>query len=325
MKRLKILWQGICLVFITMVLFTGCNETKSEDNTVAISVETKTIAAETIEQYKTISSTVLAENEVAVMPKVSGTVLKVYHQVGDKVKAGDILFEIEASDLEVQVESAQAALSSSQASLVSAQANYEKETGSSMENQLSQLQADVDNLELQYQNLLDTYEKNEQLYEADVISKQTLDDSKLNVDTTKTQLEAAKEELRITEQKSQAETKKISQASVNQAKASVEQAQSSLKSAEQQLSYAKVVAEIDGMISSCQVTKGSTVTTQSTAMTLVDMDRVKISFQVSDDVINQIKVGAKAYISIQAASDEPFEGTVSLSLIHILPQISSIN
>ena len=111
----------------------------------------------------------------------------------------------------------------------------------------------------------------------------------------------------------------------DRAKASVEQAQSSLKSAEQQLSYAKVVAEIDGMISSCQVTKGSTVTTQSTAMTLVDMDRVKISFQVSDDVINQIKVGAKAYISIQAASDEPFEGTVSLSLIHILPQISSIN
>ena len=59
----------------------GCNETKPEDNTVAISVETKTIAAETIEQYKTISSTVLAENEVAVVPKVSGTVLKValYH------------------------------------------------------------------------------------------------------------------------------------------------------------------------------------------------------------------------------------------------------
>ena len=94
-------------------------------------------------------------------------------------------------------------------------------------------------------------------------------------------------------------------------KASVLQAQVALDTARTQLGYAKVKAEIGGVISACDITEGSTVSMQSAAMKIANMDKVKLSFNISDDVINRVSVGSKAYIAISSASDTPYEGTVT--------------
>lgn len=293
-----------CLAVIALMLITalsGCGKNaengKAEAANVAISVETQEIIPESIEQYINVSSKVKADNEVSVMPKISGTVKNVYVSLGDTVKAGDVMFEIDDTNLRLQVEQ-------SEASLASAQASYEANVGGSLENQIMQLQSTVNTYEIQYNDLAKQLENTKVLYEHEAVSKQELDNLQSSVDKAKLQLDSARENLRLTQEK-------IAKEKIKSGQASVSQAQVALENAQNQLGYTKVRAEIDGVVSTCNVTEGSTVSTQSAAMKIVNMDKVKLAFNISDDAINRISVGSKASISISAASAAPYEGTVT--------------
>lgn len=307
---------GISLLTAIVYLCTACGSKPPEGlnenaSVTAVAVNVSEIEPLTIEQYVSVSSKVSSDSQVSVVPKVGGTVKNVYVSLGDNVKAGDILFEIDDTNAQLEVQQAQASLNSAQAGLESAQANYESNVGGSMEVQLQQLQSNVDTLQLQYDDLLKDLEKYQKLYEIGNISKQELDELQSNADQTKLQLDSAINELELQKNKITEETKKSSQATVNQSQANVEQAQVSLESAQKNLEDTKVRAEIDGTIGSINITKGSTVSAQSEAMTITSLDDIKVSFSVSEDVINRISVGSKVYITISAVSEEPFETVIS--------------
>lgn len=332
MKARKHFIASLSLAIMLPFAMTGCGNTSNAEEisqtaapVASTSVETQILSEGSIQEYKTISSSILAENEVSVIPKVSGTVTKVNFSVGDHVKAGDILFEIDSTDLQIQLKSAQSSVSSSQASvssaeagLNSAKANYDMTTGSNLETQISSQKTNVENLERQYNDLVRDLESNKTLLEAGAVSQNTIDNLETQVATAKANLDHAKEQLETLQNQTVEETKRVSQASieqaqasVNQAQASVNQAQASVESSKQQLSYTKVKAEIDGIVSSCNVTEGSMATSASPAMTIINIDQVKIAFNVTGDVVNDIHVGDTVYTSVDAVSSEAFEAVVS--------------
>ncbi len=328
--------KGSTIIISSLVavsLLAGCGGKKGggpdmgmgQQNSVSISVNTQTAAPLTIEQSVTISSKISADNEVAVYPSSNGTVKNVYVSLGDSVNAGDILFETDSSDAKLQLEQAQASLSSAQAGLSSAQAgldsakaNYESNVGGTLENQLQQLQSSVDNLQIQYNDALTSLEQTKELYEMGGTSKQSLDDQQSNVDKLKVQLDTAKKQLDLNKNKIAEETKKSSQANVNQSQANVKQSQASVaqsqvsvESAQKAVDDTKVKAEISGVVTELNITQGSNATAQTAALTISDISKVKVSFSVSEDVINRIAVGSKAYVTVSAVSDTPFETTIS--------------
>jgi HlyD family secretion protein len=298
---------------------TGCGGGKSEmasgdmasQNTVAITVNTQEITPLTIEQSTIVSSKITAENEVSVFPNSGGTVKAVYVSLGDTVKAGDVLFEIDSTDAQLQLQQAQASLSSAEAGLQSAQANYDSTVGGTLENELQQLQSTVDSYQIQYDNAVTSLEQTKELYEIGGASKQEVDDLQSTVDQLKLQLDTAKKQLELNENQILEETKKSSEANVKQSEANVAQSQVSVESAQKTLEDTKVRAEIDGVVSSINITEGSMASAQSAAMTISSLDTVKVSFNVSEDVINRISVGSKAYITVSAVSDTPYETTLS--------------
>ncbi len=313
--------RGISVILSSILIilsFVGCGGKNSEmalggtsNQTVAITVNTQEITPLTIEQSTSVSSKITAENEVSVYPSSGGTVKEVYVSLGDTVKAGDVLFEIDSTDAQLQLQQAQASLSSAQAGLESAQANYESTVGGTLENQLQQLQSTVDSYEIQYNDALTSLEQTKELYELGGASKQEVDDLQSTVDQLKLQLESAQKQLELNENQILEETKKSSEANVKQSEASVAQSQVSVESAQKTLNDTKVRAEIDGVISSINITKGSTASAQSAAMTISSLDKVKVSFNVSEDVINRISAGSKAYVTVSAVSDTPYETTLS--------------
>lgn len=306
---------------------------------VAISVETQQIKPDTIEQYINVSSRVSADNVVSVVPKVSGTVKSVNFKLGDKVNAGDVLFVIDDTDIRLQVQQSEAALNSAQSSVSSAQAgvesakvgvanaqqSYNNITGGSYESQLAQLRQAVDTARIQYNDSVTSYNNTKALFDAGAASQKELDDAASSMDRLKISLDTSEQNLQLTEQTIVEESKASAQLGIEQAQKSVEtaqagvasaqagvrQAEASLASARNQLEYTNVRAEISGVISSVNISQGSLASAQSPAMTIVDMDEIKLSFNVSDDVINRLSVGSKGYITISAASDEPFEGEIT--------------
>ena len=173
----------------------------------------------------------------------------------------------------------------------------------SLDNQVYQLEKNVENIQIQYNDLLKNLNHTKELYAVGGASKKEVDDLQSSVDKVKLQLDTAKENLEKTRNEIVSATRNASQAQISQA-------QASLESAKVQLDRTKVVAEIDGVISSCNVTVGS-IASQSPAMTIVNMDNVKLKLNVSDDAINKLTPGSKAYVTISAASDKVYEGTVA--------------
>ena len=116
----------------------------------------------------TVSSTGTLEaiNTVDVGTQISGTIAKIYVDFNDKVKAGQLLAEMDMSMLETRLQSAKADLAVSEARLDQAE---------------------------------DQYKRNKLLFEKEVISEQEFNNSKFNYQQAKSAREAARASLINTE------------------------------------------------------------------------------------------------------------------------------
>ena len=76
------------------------------------------------------------------------------------------------------------------------------------------------------------------------------------------------------------------------------------------LSSARIVAPFAGIISRKHVSAGTVVNPGQPVIELINLDRVKIEFNISESDINLLKVGQKAEISLDAYPQEKFSGTI---------------
>jgi HlyD family secretion protein len=74
---------------------------------------------------------------------------------------------------------------------------------------------------------------------------------------------------------------------------------------------APVESPLTGIIGRTYVDKGTSVTVQSPIALVVDMDKVKIKLDITEEYLSRIALGQEAQISIQAYPDEKFTGVVS--------------
>ncbi|WP_353095548.1 efflux RND transporter periplasmic adaptor subunit [Tissierella praeacuta] len=288
-KRFK---TNVVLIFTLVVIIgmlSGCNKvTKSNaevEEETYIPVEVEKASIQTIANNIKFNGKVLANEEIAVLPKVSGTVSSVNVKLGDVVKEGSILFVVEQDTILKNVEQAANAIEianngvvQSESSLKVAKANYElnKER--------------IENAKL---NL----ERNRELYEEGIISKSQLEQAELAASDMN--LEAAAGQLE------QAET--MYQQAVSQLK----QAQISYDQMEDNLNNTVVKAPMDGVVSALNVKEGQIVGSGQMAATIVDMDKVYMEINVVEDVVNRLSIGQKADVIIPAAFDEDITSTIS--------------
>jgi RND family efflux transporter MFP subunit len=140
------------LIFALVVLNAiGCSSTKDADQTEEkyTPVEVAPAVVRTLVETTTFSGKVYSEQEVSLVPKMPGKVTAVNVEVGDQVRAGEVLLTIDTQDLQKAVD--QAVLSVSMA-----EGNY---------------QGTKEQLDLARVNL----ERQQKLYEAGIISKAQLE------------------------------------------------------------------------------------------------------------------------------------------------------
>jgi HlyD family secretion protein len=99
-------------------------------------------------------------------------------------------------------------------------------------------------------------------------------------------------------------------ADVLAAQASVEQARAGLASAQNDISSAVISAPFDGVVSAVAVNAGETAGNTST-ITLVNPNRIRVNVQVDEADIAQIQVAQSANLTFDALSGRRFTGTVA--------------
>ena len=141
-----------------------------------------------IENSVMATGKVEALNQVDVGAQVSGEVTKLYVEVGQTVKKGDIIAQIDPQTLQNGLVTQQAGLQQSQASLQSSQAAYATKQAA-----LASAQADLKGKLATLQQAQQAYTRLNSLMAMNAISKQELEQAATNLKTAQAATEAAKQ------------------------------------------------------------------------------------------------------------------------------------
>lgn len=273
------------------------------DTVVAVSVEAAV--------KKSISATVNLNGklkpiqEINITPKLPGKVNNIYFDIGQSVKAGDVLFTLEDNDIRSQLKQAQAGLEMANSGLA-------KATGGAAELQKLQLKAALTSAEISYNDVKLAFERTKQLYESGAVSKAILEQSESQYKLAEQQYNSAKSNYEITITKTNPENIASAKAQVNQAAAALELVNS-------QLDNTVIKSPINGVIAARGIDVGELVGSNSIAMSVIDLSSVLIDINATEDMINKIQLGDKAEVTIKSVGDSKFAGEI----INISPTIDA--
>lgn len=103
-------YRGMSLIFAAALALSGCGEAAGsgqQEEVSAIAVKAASPQVGTLTVSNEFVGTVTPQQEVSVIPLVSGVIDGIYAEVGDEVQAGDVLFHIEDEAARLQQESAE--------------------------------------------------------------------------------------------------------------------------------------------------------------------------------------------------------------------------
>jgi multidrug efflux pump subunit AcrA (membrane-fusion protein) len=213
-----------------------------------------------------------------------GTVTAVNVSLGDAVEVGTILFNIEQQDMALTVSQAANGVDLAQKGVAQA------------ENGLSTAKINYELNKEKIENAQLNLERTRILYEEGAVSKSQLEQAELGASDKNLDV--------LLSQVTQAEI--AYQQALNQLK----QAQISHEQALNGLGNTVVEAPIKGVVSSLNVKQGQIVGSGQVAATVVDMDTVYVQISVVENVVNKIKEGQEAEISVPAAFDGYIKSTI---------------
>lgn len=206
----------------------------------------------------------------------SGVIAEVLVSEGDEVKKGDVIARLDDQDYQDQYQLALAKLKDAQ----------EQKISSNLESELK-----LQNTKLELQKLNDEYQEMEAI--PDAYSASEIKSKKMELDNKKLEYANMKKKYDLEKDKP-----------LKQEEFAVEMARKNL---EDTILYAPV----SGVILNIANKVGESVTSEVDFATIHENNAVKASTKVIEYDISQIKVGQKAYVTVEATPDQKYTGEVS--------------
>ncbi len=291
----------IGLVFFAMVSVVGCNSQASKDalNEIeekAITVETNKATMGDIESTISYSGRVKPIQEIVITPKQPGKVINANFELGQRVKRGQILFQLDKTDILLQVNQASIAVEL-------AEINLKRISGSTFEQQRIQLKAALSSAEINYNDAKSNYETIKILYEAGAESKFSYDRAESQLMLIKEQYESTKANYELLEGKSFSENIELAEMQLEQSKAAYDIALNALNSMD-------VKSPIDGVISGKNIKVGEFISNATVAYVIIDDSSYVIDIDASESIIGKVQVGDKVKVYISSISQTVMMGTI---------------
>jgi len=230
--------------------------------------------------------------KVEIKSKASGIIQSLAVNVGDVVRRGQPICELDKNDLQPRLREAQATLAVAEAAVTSSYADYERYKVEAAGPDVPFLKRDM--------------ERAREMFRDGLIAQSVRDDAEKNF------------ELAANRQRSAAVTLGVAKAAIAKAEAQREQARAALARAEEDLRNATIVSPIDGVVLSRDREVGDAVSSILTMgsgatliMTLGDLAEVYVKGKVDESDIGKVYVGEAARITVESYKDRKFWGKVT--------------
>lgn len=273
-RNLYIILGGVLLLVILVVAKKQGVLGKDKTLKVAVSAAESRNITETV----TANGRIQPEVELIITPDVSGEIVELYIEEGDKVKKGQPLARINPENYLSYLEQMEAGVNAQRANLANARARQIQ-----IEAQL--LKSDNENRRIKA------------LHSRGAVSDSEAEAASIAYQVAVAELEAAKQ-------------------SVQSALYAVKSSEASLKDAKVNLTKTTIVAPMDGTVSRLSKKQGERVVGTSQfegteIMRIADLTSMEVNIEVSENDIIRVKLNDTATVEVDAYRDRKFIGVVT--------------
>jgi len=89
----------VLMAAVACVLVSACSKKEEEEEGPVVTVDVAPVLSSQISRVVRAPAVLYPQQQAAIVPKITAPIKKIYVEKGDKVKAGQILLELENSDL----------------------------------------------------------------------------------------------------------------------------------------------------------------------------------------------------------------------------------
>ena len=241
------------------------------------------------------TGSIMPYQEVVVYPRVAGQLTNYSVYPGDRVQAGQVLAQLDATERSTELAEAQAEADAMETSLRASQVQIEEQT-----QEIARLQAELDYLQLR-QNRFAT------LVAEGAIAQDDLD-------IVASEVNAKQAAIR----KAQAARARLI-AEVDQNRAKVGKARAEVSTAAVMQSYTKLQSPISGIVQTRMVDPGVVVQPGMGVLKIGDYSRVRLQANVAQEDAGYVRVGTPIQAQVPGVTDQPLTGKIT----SIFPQTNN--
>jgi len=239
----------------------------------ALELKAGTPVLQTLKRSVELSGVLAPVETATVYGKLSGQASRIAVDVGSRVKAGDVLLEIDAHELAAQLALAQAAVAA-------------------VKQQAAQALVGIDTAKTNYDQAKRYLDRINSLEDRSSLSKNQLDDAQSKADLTQRAWESAK-----------LQYKTLNESGLAQAQAQADVVKS-------QIANSVLTSPINGVVTNKNINPGELTSTSSALFAIADISRLKLQGTVSQDVVSLLGEGLKVTVSVDGLPG-PLEGRLT--------------
>lgn len=264
---------------------------------VEIPVQVSLVTRKDITHFLSATGDIAPLMQVDLFPKVSGYLERIDVNIGDSVRQGQRVAQIDRADFLQKVKEAEAKVAYARAQLSELMAGSRPEELRQAEEAVRQAQSRFDNAKMQRERV-------EALFKRQVISKKEMDSAEMEYNVAEAQLEASQQHLKLVKEGARQEVRDASQAKLKEMEAILEQERIRLQNT-------SILAPFSGEIVRKYVDAGALVSPSTPLVSLVHTETLKVVANVLERDIPLLKQGMKASVQTEAYPGKSFEGKVA--------------
>jgi RND family efflux transporter MFP subunit len=265
----------------------GCADSSAEQDggkkQAAKRIKTEAVRQESVRRTLEVVGTLAAEDQVTISSEVDGVVRRVLADLGDRVKSGQTLVELDREKLQYNLDQQRAAYARTLTKLGASDAGNLPGAEDT---------PDVRRAAAEQTQARQNFERAAELHKRQLISQQMLDDADTALRLKRAAYDAALQEAK-------------------NLRGDIDASGAAMKLAERTLRDASIRAPFDGYVQQRMVSVGELVKAQMPVMSVVRVDPLKLLSEIPERMAPWVKVGQPVTLKVDAFPDKDFTATVS--------------
>ena len=303
--HLAILIRGTSLALAIALVVAGsfgCAK-KAETNTAAQPESVTTVIARRgdIAERLTLIGVVAAKAQANLSSVITGSVLAVNVNVGDRVQAGQVLVRIDDSTLRAQLQQNQGSLAAAQARLAQIRSGAGGTAASA--------NANLDSARVAYQTALANARRNRQLFAQGYVSQVAVDDAQQAAAASAAQLRSA--EVAAQNANLGGRTTSAAQSEIRNQEALVAEASGAVQLIQAQIAQAVVGAPFGGVVTQRSVDPGTLAVPGTALVQVSDLNPVYVNVGIPEENLPYIHPGTSVDVTVESLPGHVWHGVVS--------------